>query len=253
MTPTELDAVLNRNFRRTIRIVGENTASQFSSMWSFLGGNDGFYLASRTLLNTFKVSLHANNSRGYLAFAKPYFLEKTAEGRLTRPTRTVHEWSLPDPGDVGAALAVSIKLPADFMRSPAHPYCSQGKALIFGIEPTNALEIGIFLSREGRATLEEKFVPIGHPLFEVAIEDWLNVMIVVRSVAFDATCLPSAEQISTVQFSPLEPIEQQTNLSNLNMTLWNAPQDGAPLQVIDIGGLTIKPTQTTAVSAGDHA
>ncbi len=237
----ELEAALDRNFKRTIRIVGENARGQFSSVWSFLGGNDGFYFSARNLLNAFKVSLHANNNKGYLAYAKPYFLKKEADGVLDASGRTVHEWRLPLPLEKGAVQAAVVRLPADFINQVAHPYVSQRKALVFGIEPGCALEIGIFLSREGRSTLEEKFSQIGHPLFEVAIENWLNVTIVVRSASFDPACLPTSEHVNNARRTLLEPLEQHTHRDNLNMLLWDSPADGEALKIVDIGGVAVNP------------
>jgi hypothetical protein len=146
----QLEAALNKSFKEKIRIVGENKSRQFSTMWTFVGGNDGFYFGSRSIFNRFKVSLHANNNKGYVAYAKDYFNSKKAEGRLTGFNKAIYEWSLPIPADLGAVHAAVIRLPAEFMREDAHPYISKRKAFVFGIEPQCALEIGIFLSKESR-------------------------------------------------------------------------------------------------------
>jgi hypothetical protein len=94
---------------------------------------------------------------------------------------------------------------------------------------------------EGRSTLEEKFSQIGHPLFEVAIENWLNVTIVARSTSFDPACLPTSERVNNARRTLLEPLEQHTNRDNLNMLLWDSPGNGETLKIIDIGGVAVNP------------
>ncbi len=235
-----LSAVLDRNFRKALRIVGENHTRQFSSMWNFLPGADGFYFSARPLLNSFKVSLHRNNNRGYLAHAKSHFQRKRTEGALTQSKRTVHEWALPLPERGETRQVTSVRLPSDFMRDAAHPYVHQGKVLVFGIEPASALEIGVFFSRDARTALEEKLKAIGTPLWYSAIDDWFDVWVVVRSVDFDPSILPTSGQVNSATIKPLETIQSDWQLEGLNVLFWNAPKDGEVLQLIDIGGASIR-------------
>jgi hypothetical protein len=235
----EFEAAINKNFKKTIRIVGENSSGQFSNMWTFVGGNDGFYLGSRNIFNAFKVSLHANNNRGYVAYTKSYFNTKRAEGWLANEKKAVYEWDLPVTGEVGATHAVVVRLPAQFMRQHEHPYVSQKKALVFGIEDGCALEVGIFLSRESHATIEGRLIKIGTPLCEVAIDNWLKVHIVVRSASFDSACLPNQSQITGAIATPLD-AAAHLHSTNLSAMLWNDPGDGGTLQIVDVGGVSHK-------------
>jgi hypothetical protein len=226
------EADLERNFRKLVRIVGENQLGRYSSIWSFKGGNDGFYFGARSIFNRFKVSLHANNHRGYIAQSKSF------KDGIVRPRQGLLEWALPSPGLLGAVQAASIKLPANFMFDAEPPYVRQRKTLVFGIQPECALEVGIFLSNEGKDTLEEKFCRMGHPLFQVTISGWLNVSIVVRSVDFDASCLPNQEQMDAARYTPID--DQLSETSNLGMICFNKPGDGETIQLIDIGGVSMR-------------
>jgi hypothetical protein len=239
MDRAEAEAATARVFRKLIRIVGQNEAGQYSSMWSFKAGNDGFYFSSRSLLNVFKVSLHANNHTGYLAFDRTFFYQQGAEGALIRPSRTVHEWRLPEPGNSGAIQAASIKLPADWMRAPEHEYVRQLKAVVFGIEPSRALEIGVFLSKESQTSLEDKFVRIGMPLVHLSIDGWCDLSVVVRSADFDESILAKNARVNSRQLIPFVKIEAAETVPNLNMVLFNGPKDGEALQIVDVGGVSV--------------
>src|SRR6266478_8974290 len=73
VTSSELTAYLEKTFKNSVRIVGENGAGNFSSIWSFLGRTDGFYFGPRSVISSLKISLHANNHRGYVGFDRNYF------------------------------------------------------------------------------------------------------------------------------------------------------------------------------------
>lgn len=121
------------------------------------------------------------------------------------------------------------------MVSERHAYVTQGKVLVFGIEPESALEIGIFLANENAATLEDKFRRTGSvPVFEVSIDGWFNVNIVVRSVDFDPAILPTSQQLNSTN---LVELERGKSMHNLNAMLWNAPAAREVLQIIDVGGV----------------
>lgn len=243
MERAEREAALDRNFRKLVRIVGENAGGQYSSIWSFKGGRDGFYFSARSTFKLLKVSLHANNNTGYLAFTREYFLSQQADGKLLSSGKSIHEWPLPVPDQLGAVQAASIKLPSKYMVSERHAYVTQGKVLIFGIEPESALEIGIFLANESAITLEEKFRRIGSvPVFEVSVDGWFNVNIVVRSVDFDPIILPTSQQLNSAAVTNLVELDREEPMHGLNAMLWNAPAAREALQIIDVGGVTVQPT-----------
>ena len=236
MEKAEREAALDRNFKKLIRIVGKNAGGQYSSIWSFKGGNDGFYFSSRSAFKHLKVSLHAINNTGYFAFTREYFLSKQAEGKTVSQSKSIHEWHLPLPSQLGAVQVASIKLPSKYMVSEPHAYAAQGKVLIFEIELESAMEIGIFLSNEGRTTLEEKFYHIGSvPLFEVSIDGWFNVNIVVRSVDFDPAVLPLTQQLNSAEVTQLVQLEPGKSMHGLNAMFWNAPAAQETLQIVDVG------------------
>jgi hypothetical protein len=235
--PSNAD-VLEKNFRKRVRIAAQNAEGKYSSTWIFWGNRADFYLGAKSLSGSIKVSLHANG-RGYVAFDKAFMESQTQRG-VNIPKRTVTEWKLPTVNQVGAAQFVVVKLPADFCTGDATPSILEKKVLVLGVEEGRAAEIGIFGSYELGASLEERLSRIGHPLFNVRLENNLAISIVVRSGPFDPKVLPSNEQFERskrMEFSSLGEVRQRVNL---NAVLWNDPSDEGVLQLVDIGGLKIK-------------
>jgi hypothetical protein len=240
VTSLELKGYLEKTFKNSVRIVGENASGHFSTIWSFLGRTDGFYFGPRSVISSLKISLHANNHRGYVGFDRNYFRRKQAEGRLQLPTKTMFEWELPRPNAGEAIQIASLIVPSQFMACEAHPYVSQKKVIVFGVESNCALQVLIFLSNRGEEIPERLFLEIGQPVFETKIDNWFKVSVVARSVTFDPSILPSMDQISRSRFHQLLSAEALASQSSpSNMLLWNEPKDRAALEIIDVGGIAV--------------
>jgi hypothetical protein len=106
--------------------------------------------------------------------------------------------------------------------------------------PGKAIEIGFFYAREAKETLEPEFLKIGKPLFYTDLSDGEFVWLVAREADFDPASIPTAAQFNTSPMRLLDPdaVPIGSERSGLNAILWNAPKDGEPLRVIEIGGIT---------------
>jgi hypothetical protein len=242
----DVERKLDKAFSKRIRLVAENSHAQFSSAWMFWGNNSDFYFGAKIISDVLKVSLH-ENGRGYVAYHKPYFMKKRAEG-ITIPAKTVLEWALPKSGPLGAAHAASLILPADYCRaaSLSDSDSSSKNTLVLGVEDGCCAEIGVFISHEHPVTLEAKFMAIGKPMFVITLENKMHVWLVARAQSFDPASLPSDEQTARGRALLLEP-EGTPDNDNLNAMLWNNPGDGGALQVIDVGGVRWNNRPTTPV------
>jgi hypothetical protein len=116
----------------------------------------------------------------------------------------------------------------------------EAEDLGLGVEDGCAAEIGLFLSYEGQATLASRFDAIGSPLVMSTLENGLKVSIVVRSRTFNLADLPTTEQINRAHTTILQKEDHIKNTDNLNAMIWNNPDDGGALQVIDVGGVKIE-------------
>ncbi|MEH2505608.1 hypothetical protein V1290_004419 [Bradyrhizobium sp. AZCC 1578] len=241
MTKEEFERRLDRAFSKRVRIVAENPRGKLSACWIFWGHKSDFYFGAKGISNAIKVSLH-ENGRGYVGYDKQYFERKRGEG-IAIPAKTAFEWALPVPGLLGAAHAASLILPADYCHGASLSDSARKKTLVLGIEDGSCAEIGVFLSREHPATLESKLKKIGRPMFAVTLDNGMHTSLVVRSRPFDSASLPSDEQTARARSQMLttEPVSEN---ETLNAILWDAPEDGGAIRVIDVGGVRWKKRPT---------
>lgn len=230
---------IEKNFRKRIRIAAENPKGKYSSVWMFWGQGYDFYFGAKTLLQSFKVSLHKNGI-GYVAYDRQFRTRMQNSG-ISLPSKSISEWRFPAPATIGAVHLAVVRLPADFCTHDVTPSIQQKKTLVLGIEEGCAAEIGVFASYEDMQTLEDRFLKIGNPLFAVRLDNGVTISIVVRSTTFDPSILPTSDKLNhskRIEFMAGSDIQ---NKDNLNMIVWNHPGDGEALQVIDIGGVHILP------------
>lgn len=235
MDQITLEKRIDSLFKKRIRLVAENSKGQFSSTWMFWGNRNDFYFGSKSLLGSFKVSLHENGN-GYVGYHKPFFQARKAEG-IEIPVKTALEWVLPIPGPLGAVHVASLLLPSDYCRSEPLSESAKKKTLVFGLEDGCTAEIGVFFSNEEQSTLEAKLVLLGRPIVAVTLENKLKVSIVARSKPFNPSVLPSDEQLRLAKRLLLQRSDEFPDNDNLNAMLWNKPADGEALQVVDVGGV----------------
>ena len=230
---------IEKNFRKRIRIAAENPKGKYSSVWMFWGQGHDFYFGAKTLLQSFKVSLHKNGI-GYVAYDRQ-FRTRIQNSGISLPSKSISEWRFPTPATIGAVHLAVVRLPADFCTHGVTPSIQQKKTLVLGVEEGCAAEIGVFASYEDMQTLEDRFLKIGNPLFAVRLDNGVTISIVVRSTSFDPSILPTSDKLNhskRIEFVAGSDIQ---NKDNLNMIVWNRPGDGEALQVVDIGGVRILP------------
>lgn len=216
---------LQQAFPKRIRLTAANSAGRLSSVWMFWGNRNDFYFGAKSLLGSFKVSLHENGI-GYVAYHKSYLFDKRAQG-IDLPNKKVLDWKLPVPAQQGAGHAASLILPSNYYRSGPLSDKAQSKTLVFEVEDNCAAEIGVFLSRETHETLEAKLLPIGYPIFTINLENGLRVSIVARSREFDPAVLPSNAQLQSAKSTPLVRPDQLAEHADLNAMIWNDPGEVA--------------------------
>jgi hypothetical protein len=214
---------------------------RFSGVWVHWHHKSDFYIGARSILGSMKISLHKSR-RCRIAMTERHYATASQHGLSVPNDRAFVKWERLEAPSEGAHLAVVLAFPTDFLRLEA-PAGTKKKPLLLleSARPGKAVEIGFFLSREAKATLEPKFLAIGKPLFFTNLENSESVWMVAREAEFDTACLPSAEKLNSSGGHLLDPNAFPTAgvpRTNLNAILWNAPQTGEPLRVIEIGGVT---------------
>ena len=236
MTPKESAEAIDRNFRKRVRFVVENSEGKFSDVWLFWGNRDDFYFGARTVSDAIKVSLHKNGV-GYVAFDKRYHAAKA--NLLSR--RTIREWKLPQPKATGAVHVASVILPADYCAaSVAPPGVNVLKVLVLGVEPGAAAEIGMFMHLEHPQSIEPRLTKIGKPIFVTTLDNGAQVSIVVRSQPFDRSLLPQGMKIPRLSFNLSSRSKEELLGEAHSAIICSAPPDNGTLQVISVGGVRLR-------------
>lgn len=189
-----------------------------------------------------KVSLHASGICQF-GFTEHYYNSLAAEG-ITRPdSRAWIRWRRPPTPDRGAALALSIFFPSDYLRGPALKGAPKKPIFVIESAPAgHAIEIGLFYSREDPEQVRAKLQRIGTPLTRSGLPNGDSIWLVARSMPF---VLPKEIRQSEKWIRKIHPIGRDWGLepgdrhSGLTGIFHNEPKDGQVLQLLEIGGITV--------------
>jgi hypothetical protein len=213
-----------------------------SGIWFAWNTQSEFYLGARGIFGNTKISLH-KSGRCRLAITKEAERSVDPQALPAQGDRAFIKWNRPPAPAQGAHLAVLLCFPTDYLRSPAPDGSTRKPVLIFeAARPSKAIQLGFFFSCEDATTLEPKFLEIGKPIFHWGLPNGEAVWLVARESDFDATVVPEASAW-TRSMRVLDPAGVPApgeELNNLNAVLWNTPREGDPLQIIEIGGLTLR-------------
>ena len=243
MEPEEaktLFADLERRISRDIlRFACGKPSERHSSVWAAWGRKSDYYIGARGVLASSKISLHGSGVCRFALTERHFAL--LAERGLPQPEdRPFVKWRRSPTPQIGAVLTVVLVFPTDYMTLEA-PTSSHRKP-VFMFEAARsgmAVEVGFFHSREPAESVEPKFLEIGKPVFRTDLDDGESVSIVVREVAFDPATLPSTDQFNAGGARLLDPdCPIGVEMKNLTAMLWNAPNDGEALRIVEVGGLS---------------
>jgi hypothetical protein len=229
--------------RNGLRFAIGRPGSAHSDIWCAFWEKkkNDYYIGARSTFGSTKISLHASGICR-LALTEQHITLLRRQGIAPPDDRALVKWRrLPAPEN-GAHLAVVLVFPTDNLHldDPAWKDSSKPLLLFESAASGKAVEIGFFYSREAKETLEPRFMEIGKPLFYTDLDNGEFVWLVAREADFDSTIIPMGEQFNGTGLLDAMPIGSERH--RLNAILWNAPKDGEPLRIIEIGGITVART-----------
>ena len=234
-------ADLNRRLLKDkVRFAVGGPGVGYSSTWSaFHKADSSFYIVARDLGRTTKISLHPLDEEPYdncrLAFDKVYY-KRMGEQGLDRPDdRALVKWKRSAAPAADAICVVILGFPTDHL-TLGHPGGTRSKPL-FILPPAPAgmaAEVGFFYSCEPVETLGAKFLTIGIPFFRWDLPDGESVSMVVRHAPYQRP-VPALTGVQVIGPGFPLGIEQK----GLHAIMWNAPADGEPLRVTEVGAVKI--------------
>ena len=235
-------ADLNRRLLKDkVRFAVGGPSVGYSSTWSaWHEADSSFSILARDLRSTTKISLHPLDEEPYdncrLAFTKDYYRRMGEQG-LDRPDdRALVTWKRSVSPATDAICVVILVFPTDRL-TLGHPGGTRLKPLLI-LEPAPAgmaVEVGFFYSCEPLETLEAKFLTIGIPIFGWDLPDGESVSMVARHAPYQRP-VPAQTGVQVIGPDFALGIEQ----TGLQAIMWNAPADGEPLRVTEVGGVKVR-------------
>jgi hypothetical protein len=221
---------------KVLRFAVGRPGSAHSSIWSAFWNKSDYYIGARSVLGSTKISLHASGICR-LALTEKHMTLLRRQGIAPPDDRAFVKWGRPPAPESGAHLAVALVFPTDNLHldDPAWKDSSKPLLLFESAASGKAVELGFFYSREAKETLEPRLMEIGKPLFYTDLDNGEFVWLVAREADFDSTSIPMGEQFNMTGMGLRDPIPIGSERRRLTAILWNAPKDGEPLRVIEIG------------------
>ena len=213
-----------------------------SATWTAFGRGNDYYIGSRSLMGSQKISLHASGICR-VALTEQHYNSLPDKGLLQPLDRAMVKWTRPEIPKIGAVPVVSLIFPSDHMVQDEPKGTARKPLIIFGDAPLGkAFEFGFFYSLEEMNTLEEQFSKVGKPLCSTKLADGTTVSIVARLIDFDRSFLPTQPQMNAFagQMLSSELRNLQGELPGLTGMFWNQPKDGGALTVYEIGGMRLR-------------
>jgi hypothetical protein len=201
------------------------------------------YVGANSTLGSVKISLHQSGICR-LALSERHYNELPEMGLKQPADRALTKWRrLPTP-EAGVVHVLSLIFPTDHLRLE-EPKSSQKKpVMIFEPPPAGqAVQMGFFYSRQTGPAMEASFLNIGaHPLFTFDLRNGDTVWMAAKQIPFDRKVLPMAP----LTMNPESVLDRTAIVGpgetrgNLTAHFWNAPKDGEPFYLWEVGGAVIR-------------
>lgn len=222
---------------RKSRFAVEGPKGKFSTAWAAWEHKDTVYFAGRTIGGFIKVSLHPVG--GYrLAFTKDYHPKIKHKNELFE-NRNLAVWPKPNLENKIIALAACVYFPTDYLNSAPPPSSVRKQYLILQtLSPNRMVKIGFFLSHEKISTLKPVLQKIGIPLCRWEFSDGSSISMVAAEEPFHPSILPTGIPVNGIDFTNLKKLKTNQR-SDLTSLMWNEPGPNSPLQLLEIGGVSL--------------
>lgn len=220
-------------------------SGKHSSIWVMTHNKNDVYLGSRNLMGRIKISFHESGI-ARVALTHQYQEKLHNAGRSALEDRKMCRWQMPDVPEDGAILVARLVFPTAFLNSQAYePNLKKQVVFIMPAPDTQAVEFGIFYSKEHPSTLEEKLLKVSTPMFFITLPNGQYVSLVSRYTNFDAETakkqfIQKTAKASFVDLS-LEEIKDTETYDNLSAFLWNVPEEHEQgiLELWDVHGISL--------------
>jgi hypothetical protein len=234
-TIEEQIASFEKGFGKKVRFVAEAADGRQSAIWSTWANGSDYYLGARWVLKSMKISLHASG-RCRIALSDKLIEDMTAKGMPAPADRALVKWNRAATPEVGAICVLSVAFPAARLHMKGQTGSVSKPLLRVGLGPDDqAVQLGIFYTREPREVVDQKFCAVGKPTFVTHLDNGDDVWMVFRAAEYDLAAIPTAEQLAQSTGFSTCPAADFGNVEDLAGLIWEQPTDGQPMHVAEIG------------------
>lgn len=218
------------------RFAVEGPDGRFSTGWRVKRSKDDIYIFGRTIGQALKISLHPGGD--YRLALDGNFYRKVRD-RLAG--RLLISWPRPSLDGIAAAEVLGICFPIDHLASGRPAAASTSPYVLFdGNSPGDAVYVLFFLSKLPAQELEPLLRTRGSPMIRWELSDGTNISMVVHVGDFDRGLIPlNRLPRSVIPMTATGTIDDHHYKTPLTMMIWDQPAPGAPLRVIEVGGVTL--------------
>jgi hypothetical protein len=230
---SELEADWSKHGVRFAASCGE----RYSGVWLAIADGNDFYLGARSVFGTIKISLH-QSGECRVAITKQHLKRMLKQGLPPPAARALYVWRRRTDLGVSVPLVVHLIFPTDYLTAERPIGKSNKKVIIYEGSAGSAVEFLFFYSQgHTLTTLGNTLAQIGRPVFRTELDNGQCVSMVARQAHFDPGVLPPSTKVNGRIISGA--VTDETS-SNVNAFLFTGPADQEPLQVIDIGGVSLR-------------
>ena len=222
-----------------IRFAIGSKTQRHSSSWAITFNKSDVYVGARYVMGTMKISLH-ESGHCKLALDRKHWQHLADLGIAVRNDWAFVRWKKSPTPVSGAVHVMSVTFPSDFQLLNA-PRVRENKPVIY-LEPAptgQAIEVGLFYSKEPPASLGAKLEKTGLPMFNAQLENGEFVSVVGRVVRFDKTQYEGLSGTAKPLAKDVVP-EPGEEVRDLSATLFNKPKDFETLLVTEVTGFTLR-------------
>ena len=221
---------------------------RLSSIWLIAANKYDLYASVRTIMGSFKLSIHGAEGyrRCHIALTKDYW--KSAAQRISprMDSKDLAVWNMPLIPGTGATEVVSIWFPRNYHLKQAKLVADNTKKSILLFPPAPpeaAVRIRLLESLESPSTLLPKIQDLGRPVGNFELDDGRNFVVVFSTESFDSeqnlALILKGQGKGTIFDEDKVPKIGET-IRDLAAVTWTEPQDGKAIDLAEIHGFNLR-------------
>lgn len=218
---------------------------RLSSIWSLVANKTDVYVGVRSLMGSFKMSIHGAEGyrRCHIALTKEYWPNVAEKIEPPMESRDFNAWAMPSCNG-GAAEIASIWFPRDHQLKDAGKITAKPSKPVHMLPPAppgRAVRLRLLEMRESPTRVTNYGSDTVQLLGHFDLDDGRKIALVYGREKFDASRLRLVRkgQGGGRLFDPDTALAPGETLSDLAAVAWAEPEDGASIHITELHGFSL--------------